>query len=105
MQFKDLVTALMDAKRKAQIEGRPLSAEEAQGLSAAWFNTAQDREIQGRQITTAEDSLAHERWKTQKMIEVANDSSRNQIWNNLIKTGGSLYGYNALLRGNKNELY
>jgi len=96
MQFQDMVKALMEARRKAQQEGRPLSPEEAQGISGAWFDTAQGRELQHKQINTMEDSLALERWKQQKMMDVANRASGNQMWNNIIKTGGSLYGLNYL---------
>jgi hypothetical protein len=92
MEFTKLVSALMEARRNAQLQGRPLSAQETEGITQGYFNEAGQRAAQNRQINTMEDRLAFERWNSQKMLEVANKSSNNELWNNLIKTGGSLAG-------------
>jgi len=100
MQFQNIVTALMEARRKAQLEGRPLSAQEAEGISSGYFQKAAERNLQGRELDfrekNATDQLAMERWKAQQMIDSAGSASQNQLWSNLLRTGGSLYGMSLL---------
>jgi hypothetical protein len=92
MEFNKLVSALMEARRNAQLQGRPLSAQETEGITQGYFNEAGQRAAQNRQIDTMEDRLAMERWKQQKMLEAAEKAGNNEFWNNIIKTGGSLAG-------------
>jgi hydroxylamine reductase (hybrid-cluster protein) len=127
MQYQDLVQALMDAKAKAQIQGRPLSADEMRGVSGGYFDTMANRNLQGKalnlrtqeladteknraadlalrtkaqnfQQTYGTDQLAQEKWIQQQMMDAADKTSRNQIWQNLIKTGGTLAMYPYYVR-------
>ncbi len=100
MQFQNMVTALMEAKRKAQLMGRSLSAEEAQGIAGGYFEKAAERNIQNRELDfrekNAADQLAMERWRMQQMMNSAGSANQNQLYSNLLRTGGSLYGLSLL---------
>ncbi|MDD5006352.1 MAG: hypothetical protein PHS33_07660 [Candidatus Omnitrophica bacterium] len=98
--YQDMITAIMEAKRKAQLEGRPLSAEEVRGITGGYFEKSANRNLQNRELDfrekNAADQLALERWRMQKMLESAGSSNNNQLISNLLKTGGSLYGLSLL---------
>lgn len=136
MQYQDLVQALMDAKAKAQLQGRPLSADETRGVSGGYFNQMANRNLQGKALnlqtqeaanteknratelalktrgldiqgrgldiqgqdlsfkqTYGTDQLAQDRWKAQMMMDAAGKANKNQLYSNLIKTGGTLAMY------------
>lgn len=95
--FPKMTTALMEARRKAQLEGRPLSQEEAQGIAAGYFQQAGERSLSSRMMTTREDALKDERWKNTELMNRAGQASNNQLLGNLINTGGSLAMYKYLM--------
>ena len=96
MQFQDLVAAFMEARNKARLQGRPLSAQETRGLSEGWFSDASNKALQGRALNFkekyGEDALAMERWKMQEMLNAAKKGNRNQLIGNALKSGVSLAG-------------
>jgi hypothetical protein len=96
MEYQDLVAALMAARNKAQLQGRPLSSEETRDISSGYFDNAANRTMQSRAISFQgkhnADSLALERWRMLKMMEAAKDTNKNQLIGNALKSGVGLAG-------------
>jgi hypothetical protein len=96
MEFNDLATALMVARRKAQLAGRPLSQQEAKGVSQGYFQDAGERNLQGRAINFAEkhweDTKALEKYRRKSLMKAANRLSINELISNLANSGIALWG-------------
>lgn len=90
-EYPKLVTALMELRRKAQLEGRTPSQEEVEAISAGYFQDASQRAAQSKQVSLGFDQLALEKWQQQKMMDAANSASRNALLSNLINTGGTMW--------------
>jgi hypothetical protein len=90
MDYDNFIQSLRDSRDRAQAQGRPLSAEEAQGATQPIFQQQGAQQLQSQALNTDYDRLAQERWKTMAMMNAADQTSRNMLWQNLIKSGGSL---------------
>jgi hypothetical protein len=60
MAYLNFVEALMSAKRRAQLQGRPLSQQEATGISEGYARSARETGIQERGVELQERSLAQQ---------------------------------------------
>lgn len=90
MDYDNFIQSLRDSRDRAQAQGRPLSAEEAQGATQPIFQQQGAQQLQSQALNTDYDRLAQERWKTMAMMNAANESSRNMLWQNLLKGGDAL---------------
>ncbi|MEN6423325.1 MAG: hypothetical protein ABFD76_15405 [Smithella sp.] len=98
-RFPKMTTALMEARRQAQLQGRPLSSQEAEAIAAGYFQNAQERAAQSQAMNLQEDQLALEKWRQKKMMEAAGQGQTNALLSNLINTGGTLAGYKYFMGG------
>jgi len=90
MDYEDFIQSLRDERTAAQAHGRPLSAQEAQGVTQPLFQQQGQEQLQSQALNTDYDRLAQERWRTMAMMNAADQSSKNMLWQNLLKSGGSL---------------
>jgi hypothetical protein len=92
----DLSGLLNEARRQALLTGKPLTDQETQGLTQGWRNATLNLTNEQRQNQLAQDQLAQNRWATQAQIDAAGKAQNNQMFGNLINTGGSMVGMNWL---------
>jgi hypothetical protein len=90
MDYENFIQSLKDARNRAQEKGRPMSAEEAQAATQPIFQQQGAQQLQSQALNTDYDRLAQERWRTMAMMNAADQASRNMLWQNLLKSGGSL---------------
>jgi hypothetical protein len=90
MDYDNFIQSLRDARTAAQAHGRPLSAEEAQAQTQPIFQQQGAQQLQSQALNTDYDRLAQDRWRTMAMMNAADQTNRNMLWQNMIKSGGSL---------------
>jgi len=90
MDYDNFIQSLRDSRGRAQAQGRPLSAQEAQGDTQPIFQQQGAQQLQSQALNTDYDRLAQERWKTMAMMNAADQASHNMLWQNLLKSGGAL---------------
>lgn len=110
----DFTETLMDLKRRAALQGRPVSAREVSSVASPYFEQAANREAQlksldmrGREIDSREriamNSLAGQREmfdagnaleniKTAMLLQSADKARRNQLVSNLLNSAGTAAG-------------
>ena len=69
MDYTEFVQSLMEARRRAQMQGRPASAEETAAATQPVIQEQGARELQSRALNTEFDRLAHERWLSQQKLK------------------------------------
>jgi len=91
MAYMNFVEALMSAKRRAQLQGRPLSQQEATGISEGYAHAAKETGIQERGVELQEKglaqqeeqfarSLAQRKYETQKQVEAAEEARKVETY-------------------------
>lgn len=88
----DLSGILNEARRQVLLSGKPFGDQETQGLTNAWRNSAMNLANGQRQNQIGQDQLAQQRWATQAQMDAAQKAQNNQLFGNLINTGGSTLG-------------
>lgn len=75
MDYTEFVQSLMEARRRAQLQGRPVSAGETAAATQPVFQEQGARELQSQALNTGIDRLAFERWASgQKVRQMQRDS-------------------------------
>jgi hypothetical protein len=92
----DLAGILNEARRQALLTGKPFTDQETQGLTQGWRNAQLGLANEQRQNQLGQDQLAQNRWATQAQIDAAKKAQNNQLFGNLINTGGSMAGMDWL---------
>lgn len=88
----DLSGILNEARRQALLSGKPFTDQETQGITQGWRNAQLNLTNEQRQNQLAQDQLAQNRWATQAQMDAAGKAQNNQLFGNLINTGGSMLG-------------
>ncbi|MEN6423326.1 MAG: hypothetical protein ABFD76_15410 [Smithella sp.] len=101
MKFTD---ALMEAKRRAMLTGRPLTSQETRGIQNGWFDSAANMSSRNRALKLEEDRLAEAKLLNEQQLSAAEKAQRNQmlsnVGNNLVSGIGTDYiknGDNSML--------
>lgn len=66
--FTDLVGGLAEQKRKARLQGRPVTEPEVRGMTAGYFDVASDRLARAKSIQ-AEKDMAQQRLATDRDLQ------------------------------------
>jgi hypothetical protein len=93
MDYSSFVQSLMEARRRAQLQGRPMSAEEAAAATGPVIREQGERELQGQALNIDFDKLAQDRWITQQKIKKIQSESTNDLINRFLETGEGLLKY------------
>lgn len=92
----DLSGILNEARRQALLSGKPFTDQDTLGVTNAWKNSAMNLANGERQQQLGQDQLAQQRWATQAQMDAAHKAQNNQLFGNLINTGGSMLGMDWL---------
>ncbi len=116
MAYLNFTEALMEAKRRAQLQGRPLSSQETTGIVEAQAKTAAEKLLQEKQLGLQEKSvglqesslaeqtrqfneqLAQRKYETEKELEAAKEATKAEAYGTAGSIGGAVIG-TALLPG------
>jgi len=93
MDYSQYVQSLMESRKKAQLQGRPMSAEEAAAATEPVIREQGARELQSQALNIDFDRLAQDRWITQQKIKKIQSESTNDLINKFYETGKSLLNY------------
>ncbi len=97
MAYSNFVEALSEAKRRAQLQGRPVSEQEVRGITEGFASSQADKGLQEKSLGLQEQSLeasksqfaenlAQRKYETEKQIEAA-DKARTAEKYKAIGTG------------------
>ncbi len=99
MAYLNFSDALMEAKRRAQLQGRPLSQQEVAGISEGWAQSAGDINLRNRALTTQEkqfaENLAFQKQQAEDQKRIAEKAGKRES----IQTGISTVGQGAMIYG------
>lgn len=106
MAYLNFSDALMEAKRRAQLQGRPISQQEVTGISEGFARSAAEKNIQEESLTESKrqftESLAQRKYESEKQIQVAEEArKREQTQTAITETikGGFVTGAVSYLTG------
>ena len=79
MDYDNFIQSLRDARTRAQAQGRPLSAEEAQAETQPIFAQQGAQQLQSQALNTDYDRLAQDRWRTMAMMNAADQVKQEYV--------------------------
>lgn len=86
--------ALMNMRRKAQLQGRPLTQQETAGVVEGMALSASDRLAKGRaadleqqRVDLSERGLQEQMLRNQQQLDIANKMMRQEKYKNIATTG------------------
>ena len=87
--MEDVATLLMELRRQAQLQGRPISQQEMQGVISEGINAQARLESLGKELQMARDANNKQYKMAKKQM------SKDQLWNwiNGIGNAGMTYAY------------
>jgi hypothetical protein len=103
MAYMNFVEALMSAKRRAQLQGRPLSQQEATGISEGYARGARETAIQeqgmelqekglAQQSSQFSQSLAQRKFEESEKMRIAEEERKHQKMRGIASGVGSVVG-------------
>lgn len=91
---QSFIDALMQMRRKATIQGRPLTSAETAGVTEGMAASASDRlakakaaELGEGQLALGQESLALNRLNSERQLDIANKMMRQEKYKNYATTG------------------